>query len=57
MDYLNLSLGIILLVVFAVILQKNSKRHGFFDAFFPDTFIGIVAGLYLVITSVSALLI
>lgn len=57
MDYLKLSLGIIVLVAFVFILQKNSKRKGFANAIFlPDTFLGIVAGLYLVITSIIALL-
>lgn len=57
MDYLKLSLGIILLVAFVFVLQKNSKRKGFVNALsFPDTLLGIVAGLYLVITSIVALL-
>ena len=56
MEYVNLTLGIILLIVFVFILQKNSKRNGFLNALFLDTFLGIVAGLYLLITAILSLL-
>ena len=56
MPYLNLTLGIIVLVVFGVILMKNSKTKGFLKAFFHfDILIGLAAGLYLVISSVISL--
>lgn len=57
MDYLKLVLGIIVLVAFVFILQKNRKRLRFVNILFlPEIFLGIAAGLYLVITSVVALL-
>ena len=57
MEYINLVLGIILLIAFAWILVKNSKRAGFLHSLIRfDTIVGIVAGLYLTLTSAIPLL-
>lgn len=58
MDYTRLILGIALLAVFTWLLIRNSKRSGFIHTLFRfDTIVGMVAGLYLIISSVNALLI
>jgi hypothetical protein len=57
MEYINLVLGIILLIAFTWILVKNSKRTGFLHSLIRvDTIVGIVAGLYLTLTSAISLL-
>ena len=57
MEYLKLVLGIGLLIAFAWILARNSKRKGFLHSLIGiDTIIGIVAGLYLIVTSAISLL-
>ena len=57
MEYLKLMLGIGLVLVFAWLLVKNSKRSGLMNALMQlDTIIGIIAGIYLVVTSVSSLI-
>lgn len=56
MEYMKLFVGIGILVVFCWILVRNSKRTGILHSLLRvDTIIGIVAGLYLVFTSVLAL--
>ena len=56
MDYIKIIAGFALLIIFSWLLIKNSKRKGFMDALFQiDTILGIVAGLYLIITSVTSL--
>jgi hypothetical protein len=56
MAYLNLAMGTVVLIVFGMILRRNSKRKGFFQAFIQfDILIGFAAGLYLVITSIVSL--
>ena len=56
MEYIKIIAGLALLIIFSWLLIKNSKRKGFKDALFQiDTILGIVAGLYLVITSVISL--
>ena len=58
MDYTRLILGFALLAIFTWLLIRNSKRSGFIHTLFRfDTIVGIVAGLYLIISSVNALLI
>ena len=57
MDYTRLILGIGLLTIFTWLLIRNSKRSGFIHTLFRfDTIVGMVAGLYLIATSVSGLL-
>jgi hypothetical protein len=57
MDYVKLILGIGLIAAFTWILVKNSKRSGFLHALIRiDTVVGMVAGIYLVFTSVQSLL-
>jgi hypothetical protein len=57
MEYLKLILGIGFLVSFTWILVRNSKRKGFLHSLIRiDTILGLVAGLYLVVTSTISLL-
>ena len=57
MEYFKLMSGMVLVVVFFWILSKNSKRTSFLHAVIRvDTILGIVVGLYLVLTSVNSLL-
>lgn len=57
MEYINLVVGIVLLIAFTWILVKNSKRTGFLHSLIRvDTIVGIVAGLYLTLTSAISLL-
>jgi hypothetical protein len=52
MEYMKLISGIILLLIFTVILIRNFKRKGLIHLLFRiDTVIGMLAGAYLVITS------
>lgn len=56
MEYTKLTLGIALLVAFTWILFRNSKRSGLLHALIRiDTIVGMIAGLYLVITAVHSL--
>lgn len=56
MDYLKLFAGLGLLIVFGWLLIRNHHRRGFIHGLFRlDTVIGLVAGFYLVITSLNAL--
>jgi hypothetical protein len=56
MDYLKLLAGIGLLIVFGWLLVRNAHRKGFINGLFAiDTLLGLIAGLYLVITSLNAL--
>lgn len=49
--------GIALLAIFTWLLIRNGRRKGFIHTLFRiDTIIGILAGLYLVATSVHSLL-
>ena len=53
MEYIKLILGIVLIAASTWILVKNSKRSGFLHALIRvDTVVGMVAGIYLVFTSV-----
>ena len=58
MDYTRLILRIALLAIFTWLLIRNSKRSGFIHMLFRfDTIVGMVAGLYLIISSVHTLLV
>lgn len=57
MPYLNLVLGVIILILSIGLLTRNSKRSGFIDTLVRfDTIAGIVAGFYLTISSIVFLL-
>jgi hypothetical protein len=57
METMNLMLGICLLAAFGWIFFRNSKRSSVLHAFLRiETIAGIVAGLYLVISSAASLL-
>lgn len=56
MEYMKLFIGLALLAVFTWILIKNGRRSGFIHTLFRvDTIIGIVAGVYLIFTSLHSL--
>jgi len=58
MEFFKLISGIILTVVFLWILVRNSKRTGFIHALGRiDTILGVIAGIYLTLTSAISLLI
>jgi type II secretory pathway component PulF len=57
MEYIQLFIGILLIVIFFWLLIRNLHRKGFMNALLRiDTIGGIVARLYLVVTSMAALL-
>ena len=57
MEYMKLIAGIVFLMTFGWLLVRNIDRKGFMHGLFRiDTIIGIVAGLYLVITSFISIL-
>ena len=57
MEYVKLLLGIALLVAFTWILIRNSKRTGILHSLIRvDTIAGVIAGLYLIFTSLNSLL-
>lgn len=57
MEYMKLLLGIALLAAFTWILIRNSKRTGILHSLIRvDTIAGIIAGLYLVFTSLNSLI-
>lgn len=48
--------GIALLIVFGWILLRNKERKGVIHSLFRiDTLVGIVAGIYLILTSVISI--
>ena len=56
MDYIKLIFGIGFIIVFIWLLVRNSKRSGFINALFSiDIILGLVAGVYLIFTSVHIL--
>lgn len=58
MKVFTLLLGIALLAVFTWILIRNGKRTGFIHTLFRfDTLVGISASIYLIVSSLSSLLI
>jgi len=57
MKVFTLLLGIALLTGFTWILIRNSKRTGFIHTLFRfDTLVGLVASIYLIISSLNSLL-
>jgi hypothetical protein len=57
MEYTQLFIGILLILVFTWLLIKNFKRSGFINALLRiDTIGGIVAGFYLVVTSLASII-
>jgi hypothetical protein len=57
MEFTKLILGIGILITFAWILYRNSKRTGILHSLSRiDTIIGVFAGLYLVVASIGSLL-
>ena len=57
MEYIKLILGVVLIIAFTWILFRNSKRSGLLHALLRiDTVLGMIAGLYLAITSVHSLI-
>ena len=58
MEYMNLSLGLIILAVFGWLLVRNRKRTGVLDFIFRfDTLLGVLAGGYLVVSSLRDLMV
>lgn len=56
MDYVKLVAGLLLLLVFGWLLIRNGKRIGFLQVFFSiDILLGLIAGFYLLITSVVSI--
>jgi hypothetical protein len=57
MEYIKLFIGILIILVFLWLLKKNINRKGMINAMLQiDTIVGIIAGFYLVITSMAALM-
>ena len=57
MEYIQLMIGILLILIFSWLLVKNLKRKGFMNALLRiDTIGGIIAGFYLIITSIGSLM-
>jgi len=57
MDYLKFFGGLLVFFVFVGLLWRNSKQKGFASAIFSfDIVLGLIAGLYLIISSVAAVL-
>jgi hypothetical protein len=57
MEYLKLTLGILLSVAFVFLFIRNLGRKGLIHSLFRiDTVVGIVAGGYLIITAMITLL-
>jgi hypothetical protein len=57
MDYFKLISGIALLIILSWLLMKNTKHKGFMNALLQiDTFLGLIAAIYLIVTSTASLL-
>jgi hypothetical protein len=57
MEWIQLIIGIGMVALFIWLLVKNAHRRGLINALFRfDTVIGIIAGVYVVITAAHALL-
>jgi hypothetical protein len=57
MEYFLLALGILTTVLFAIITHRNAERKGLLHTIIRvDTFIGIGAGIFIVITSLVSIL-
>jgi hypothetical protein len=56
MEYLELTLGLILTVTYTWLVIKRRKKSSLFESVFHfDIMIGMIAGLYLVVTSIYSL--
>jgi hypothetical protein len=56
MDYLELTLGIILIVTYIWLIMRRRKKSSLLESVFHfDIIIGMIAGLYLIITSIYSL--
>jgi hypothetical protein len=56
MDYLELTLGIILTVTYIWLIMRRRKKSSLLESVFHfDIIIGMIAGLYLIITSIYSL--
>ena len=57
MEYLELILGVILTVTYTwLVIRRRRKKSSFFESIFHfDIMIGMIAGLYLVVTSIYSL--
>jgi hypothetical protein len=56
MEYVELTLGIILIVTYTWLVIRRRKKSSLFESVFHfDIIIGMIAGLYLVITSIYSL--
>ena len=57
MEFIKLLLGLGLLIIFTWILVRNLKRKNLLHSLLRvDTLLGIVAGLYLVLSSIQLML-
>ena len=55
MEYWKLIVGIVLVITFGWFLRKSSKRYGLAKALVSvDIILGLLAGLYLIITGIFA---
>jgi hypothetical protein len=58
MEYIKLIFGIGFIATFTRLLLRNRNRSGFIHTLFRiDTLAGMVAGLYLIFTSIHSLLV
>jgi hypothetical protein len=57
MEWIQLIIGIGMVALFIWLLGKNAHRRGGINAIFRiDTVIGVIAGIYLIVTAAHALL-
>ena len=55
MEYFKLIAGVVLLIVFIWLFLRIKERKGFISKiFYLDIMIGIIASLYLIVTSVAS---
>jgi len=56
MDYLELTLGIILTVTYIWLILRRRKQSSLLESIFHfEILLGLIAGLYLIITSIYSL--
>jgi hypothetical protein len=56
MEWIQLIIGIGMVALFIWLLVKNAHRTGVINALFSiDTMIGVIAGIYLIVTAAQAL--
>ncbi len=57
MEIIKLFFGVVLLAIFGWLLVRNHNRKGIIHSLFHlDTILGIIAGLYLVVTGLGSIL-